>query len=250
MTVFSFFSLLLVHFLTIWLWWEPCKDEVVEEEKKPDGNENGWAKWMNLSNFTSDAHLLTVFFAPILTRHLPMFIKTSANDIQHTIFFLVPGHVFQSVWWRFYYSFQAIQHIWPYESHLTGSYEDMFCLLTPYIYTSPHPETYPLLYQITSNPRFYIHFEGMVHRVGSQAFIEPVFCALSSCGFFCVCSFNLSFCFLKVQKFISAEKWVPTGIVAKKWDPGILDPGPFSGQIRKIEARLGKLAKIRKVETD
>ena len=40
------------------------------------------------------------------------------------------------------------------------------------------------------------------------------------------------------------------GIVAKKWDPGILDPVPFSGQIRKVEARLGKLAKIRKVETD
>ena len=39
-------------------------------------------------------------------------------------------------------------------------------------------------------------------------------------------------------------------IVAKKWDPGILDPVPFSGQIRKVEARLGKLAKIRKVETD
>ena len=38
--------------------------------------------------------------------------------------------------------------------------------------------------------------------------------------------------------------------VGKKWDPGILDPGPFSGQIRKVEARLGKLAKIRKVETD
>ena len=39
-------------------------------------------------------------------------------------------------------------------------------------------------------------------------------------------------------------------IVGKKWDPGILDPSRFSGQIRKIEARLGKLAKIRKVETD
>ena len=39
-------------------------------------------------------------------------------------------------------------------------------------------------------------------------------------------------------------------IVGKKWDPGILDSGPFSGQIRKLEARLGKLAKIRKVETD
>ena len=39
-------------------------------------------------------------------------------------------------------------------------------------------------------------------------------------------------------------------IVAKKWDPGILDSGPFSGQIRKVEARLGKFAKIRKVETD
>ena len=91
---------------------------------------------------------------------------------------------------------------------------------------------------------------GMIHLISNQVLYEPVFCALSSCGFFFVCSFNLSFCFLKVQKFISAEKWVPTGIVAKKWDPGILDPGPFSGQIRKIEARLGKLAKIRKVETD
>jgi len=39
-------------------------------------------------------------------------------------------------------------------------------------------------------------------------------------------------------------------IVAKKWDPGILDPGRFSAQIRKVEARLGKLAKIRKVETN
>ena len=39
-------------------------------------------------------------------------------------------------------------------------------------------------------------------------------------------------------------------IVAKKWDPGILDPSRFSSQIRKVEARLGKLAKIRKVETD
>ena len=120
---------------------------------------------------------------------------------------------------------------------------------TLYIYLTP-PRDLSLLNPITSNPRFYIHWGGMVHRVGSQAFNEPVFCALSSCGFFCVCSFNLSFCFLKVQKFISAEKWVPTGIVAKKWDPGILDPGPFSGQIRKVEARLGKFAKIRKVETD
>ena len=39
-------------------------------------------------------------------------------------------------------------------------------------------------------------------------------------------------------------------IVAKKRDPGILDPELFSAQIRKVEARLGKLAKIRKVETD
>ena len=42
----------------------------------------------------------------------------------------------------------------------------------------------------------------------------------------------------------------PVSIVAKKWDPGILDPSRFSGQIRKVEARLGKLAKIRKVETN
>ena len=37
------------------------------------------------------------------------------------------------------------------------------------------------------------------------------------------------------------------GIVGKKRDPGILDPEPFLAQIRKVEARLGKLAKIRKV---
>ena len=39
-------------------------------------------------------------------------------------------------------------------------------------------------------------------------------------------------------------------IVAKKWEPGNLVPSRFSGEIRKVEARLGKLAKIRKVETD
>ena len=42
----------------------------------------------------------------------------------------------------------------------------------------------------------------------------------------------------------------PPPIVAKKRDPGILDPELFLAQIRKVEARLGKLAKIRKVETD
>ena len=31
------------------------------------------------------------------------------------------------------------------------------------------------------------------------------------------------------------------GIVAKKWEPGNLVPSRFSGQIRKVEARLGKL---------
>ena len=40
------------------------------------------------------------------------------------------------------------------------------------------------------------------------------------------------------------------GIVGKKWEPGNLVPSRFSGQIRKVEARLGKLAKIRKAETD
>ena len=39
-------------------------------------------------------------------------------------------------------------------------------------------------------------------------------------------------------------------IVGKKWEPGNLVPSRFSGKIRKVEARLGKLAKIRKVETD
>ena len=38
-------------------------------------------------------------------------------------------------------------------------------------------------------------------------------------------------------------------IVAKKWEPRNPVPSRFSGQIRKVEARLGKLAKIRKVET-
>ena len=42
----------------------------------------------------------------------------------------------------------------------------------------------------------------------------------------------------------------PVAIVAKKWEPGNLVPSRFSGQIRKVEARLGKLAKIRKVETN
>ena len=37
-------------------------------------------------------------------------------------------------------------------------------------------------------------------------------------------------------------------IVGKK--SGILDPSRFWGQIRKVEARLGKLANIRKIETD
>ena len=35
------------------------------------------------------------------------------------------------------------------------------------------------------------------------------------------------------------------GIVAKKWEPRNPVPGPFSAQKRKVEARLGKLAKIR-----
>ena len=41
-----------------------------------------------------------------------------------------------------------------------------------------------------------------------------------------------------------------TGRVGKSGNLGtrFLVPGPFSAQIRKVEARLGKLAKIRKVE--
>ena len=41
-----------------------------------------------------------------------------------------------------------------------------------------------------------------------------------------------------------------SGIVGKKWEPGNLVPSRFLGQIRKVEARLGKLANIGKVETD
>ena len=37
-------------------------------------------------------------------------------------------------------------------------------------------------------------------------------------------------------------------IFAKKREPKNPVPGPFSAQIRKVEARLGKLAKLRKVE--
>ena len=50
---------------------------------------------------------------------------------------------------------------------------------------------------------------------------------------------------------LDSEGWIDLRvIVAKKRDPGILDPELFLAQIRKVEARLGKLAKIRKVETD
>ena len=49
---------------------------------------------------------------------------------------------------------------------------------------------------------------------------------------------------------VNGESSQVPGIVAKKWEPGNLVPSRFSGQIRKVEARLGKLAKIRKVETD
>jgi len=55
----------------------------------------------------------------------------------------------------------------------------------------------------------------------------------------------------KSAYLVQTKKFLPEAfIVAKKWDPGILDPSRFSGQIRKVEARLGKLAKIRKVEID
>ena len=43
---------------------------------------------------------------------------------------------------------------------------------------------------------------------------------------------------------------IPFPIVAKKWEPRNPVPSRFSAQIRKVEARLGKLAKIRKVETN
>ena len=39
-------------------------------------------------------------------------------------------------------------------------------------------------------------------------------------------------------------------IFAKKWEPGNPVPSRFLGQIRKVEAILGKLAKIRKVEAN
>ena len=60
----------------------------------------------------------------------------------------------------------------------------------------------------------------------------------------------LLFSFARVDESIPMFDPVPADIVGKKWDPGILDPSRFSAQIRKVEARLGKLAKIRKVETN
>ena len=47
-----------------------------------------------------------------------------------------------------------------------------------------------------------------------------------------------------------AERTHVPSIVGKKWEPRNLVPSRFLGQIRKVEARLGKLAKIRKVETN
>ena len=54
----------------------------------------------------------------------------------------------------------------------------------------------------------------------------------------------------RIHSKLFRKFWEEPGIVGKKRDPGILDPEPFLAQIRKVEARLGKLAKIRKVETD
>ena len=48
---------------------------------------------------------------------------------------------------------------------------------------------------------------------------------------------------------VNPHFWVESShhIVAKKRDPGILDPEFFLAQIRKVEARLGKLRQVRKV---
>ena len=54
---------------------------------------------------------------------------------------------------------------------------------------------------------------------------------------------------LIILRYIKADGHL-VSIVAKKWEPGNLVPSRFSAQIRKVEARLGKLAKIRKVETN
>ena len=56
--------------------------------------------------------------------------------------------------------------------------------------------------------------------------------------------------FVHFHKLIRPHPGPLWGIVAKKWDPGNLVPSRFSGQIRKVEARLGKLTKIRKVDED
>ena len=61
--------------------------------------------------------------------------------------------------------------------------------------------------------------------------------------------FNLLLEWLGWEGIISLALFTTT-IVAKKWESGNLVPSRFSGKIRKVEARLGKLAKIRKVETD
>ena len=51
----------------------------------------------------------------------------------------------------------------------------------------------------------------------------------------------------KTGELIASIDSPPPSIVVKK---GILDPSPFSGKIRQVEARSGKLAKIKQVETN
>ena len=53
-----------------------------------------------------------------------------------------------------------------------------------------------------------------------------------------------------LKQFGCEKERIHASIVAKKWEPRNPVPSRFSAQIRKVEARLGKLAKIRKVETN
>ena len=98
--------------------------------------------------------------------------------------------------------------------------------------------------------------------VAKYAFFVPIFLLKFSAVLFCTLFPSLPVPqYLMVADFVRYYLKTPIycgcrfldilhSIVAKKWDPGILDPSRFSAQIRKAEARLGKLAKIRKVETN
>ena len=70
---------------------------------------------------------------------------------------------------------------------------------------------------------------------------------MQGCSWLKACSLSVHVSSIRISCSLASTS--ASSIVAKKWEPGILVPSRFSAQNRKVEARLGKLAKIRKVET-